>query len=182
LDKLDKYRTGLERELSAEQPEVDTLALWYPEKVPEAAEEEKQAKGDLEKAKELDEWQRKFRPNGVFMQVNLDTEHWLAFGMKNRVPAIVGTDYAFMSARPVRTIGRFADTDNLRISGLLWPEARERWANTAYLTQERKGRGQLIAMAGEPDWRAYNYGTRRLFVNALLYGPGMGCSSEDPYE
>jgi hypothetical protein len=36
--------------------------------------------------------------------------------------------------------------------------------------------------AADPNMRAYFYGTRTMFVNALLYGPGMGSSFEGPYE
>lgn len=181
LDKLDSYQLGLDRERSAEQPQVDTMALWYPEKTPETAVEDKGGKGDVKKLTEQDEWQRRFMPRGVYMRVNLDPEHWLSFGMNESVPAMMYTRTALMSKDPVTTAGRFADQNDLRLSGLLWPEARERWANTAYLTRERKGKGQIILFAGDPDIRAYNYGTRQLFLNALLYGPGMGASSGEPY-
>jgi len=33
---------------------------------------------------------------------------------------------------------------NVRMSGLVWPEASVRIANSAYLTQERYGKGQII--------------------------------------
>jgi len=62
----------------------------------------------------------------------------------------------------------------LRMSGLLWPEAAQRLANTAYLTRESKGNGQIILFANSPTFRASNLGTTRLFLNALVYGPGLG--------
>ena len=181
LDKMDSYKLGLDRERSAEQPQVDTTALWHAEKTPETADEGKGGKVDAKQLAEQDEWQRRFMPRGVFMRVNLDPEHWLSFGMNESVPAMIYTRTAFMSKSPVTTVGRFADESDIRLSGLLWPEARERWANTAYLTRERKGKGQVILFAGDPDIRAYNYGTRQLFLNALLYGPGMGASSDEEY-
>lgn len=183
LDKLESFNTGVERERQAEDPEVDTMALWYPEKVPEKemAEESGQKLG-LDEAKELDEWQRKFRPRGVFMKVNLDTEDWLAFGMKPTVPVMSWTRHAFMAKKPVKTVGRLAPADDVRMSGLLWPEGQRRWGETAYLTRERKGRGQIILFAVDPNIRAYNYGSRQLFVNALLFGPGMGSRFDGPYE
>ena len=181
LDKMDSYITGLEREQTAEAPQVDTMALWHPEKAPASVEPEKPGKADVAELKEKDDWQRRFLPRGVYMRVNLDQEHWLSFGMNESVPAMMYTRTAFMSKSPETTVGRFADENSLRMSGLLWPEARERWANTAYLTREGKGKGQVILFAGDPDMRAYNYGTRQLFLNALLYGPGMGASSDEDY-
>ncbi|MCP4684553.1 MAG: hypothetical protein GY867_03795 [bacterium] len=182
LDKLDAYKLGVERERQAESPEIDTMALWYPEKVLEEEPEEGGKKLGLEKAREQDEWQRKFRPAGVFLRVDLDTEDWLAFGIEPTMPVMVWTRYAFMAKSPVKTVGRLAEANDLRLSGLLWPEARQRWAETAYVTRERKGRGQIVLFAVDPNIRAYNYGSRQLFLNALLLGPGMGSRFEGPYE
>jgi len=81
----------------------------------------------------------------------------------------------------VKTVARFTQEKNkLRLSGLLWPEARERWAGTAYVTREPRGKGQIILFATDPYPRAYFWGTRRMFVNAVLLGPGMGSPGE-PY-
>jgi len=62
----------------------------------------------------------------------------------------------------------------LRMSGLLWPEAGARIASSAYLVRERVGQGQVILFAGEPTFRGATLGTRRLLLNAVVYGPGMG--------
>ncbi|TVQ32641.1 MAG: peptidase [Phycisphaeraceae bacterium] len=64
----------------------------------------------------------------------------------------------------------------LRMSGLLWPEAAQRLANTAYLTRERVGAGQVILFATDPVFRGGSMGTGRIFSNAVIYGPGMGAS------
>ena len=118
-----------------------------------------------------------FQPRGTIFQINLDEEHWLNFGLNEKVPAEFYSSYAYLSKKPVQTAGRFADAEQLRLSGLLWPEARERWANTAYLTRESKGKGQIILFADEPNFRSYFYGTTRLLINAMLLGPGMGTST-----
>jgi hypothetical protein len=183
LDKLDEYDLGVARERTAESPEVDTIALWYPEKVPPKEEgEEKPSHPGLEKAKQNDEWQRKFRPQGVIVKADLEPESWLNFGLGSSVPVTLYTSHALLAKAPVHTAARFADENDLRVSGLLWPEARERWANTAYLTQESKGKGQLIMFAAHPNQRAYFYGTRQMLVNAILLGPGFGSRFEGPYD
>ncbi|CAG1006187.1 hypothetical protein PHYC_03298 [Phycisphaerales bacterium] len=64
----------------------------------------------------------------------------------------------------------------LRMSGLLWPEAADRLAHSAYVTQERVGRGQVVLFAGSPTFRAGAPGTTRVFLNAAVLGPGMGAS------
>lgn len=62
----------------------------------------------------------------------------------------------------------------LRMSGLLWPEASQRLANSAYLTRESFGRGQIILFAHSPAFRGSALGAERLLLNAIVYGPGMG--------
>ncbi len=64
----------------------------------------------------------------------------------------------------------------LRMSGLLWPEAADRIAHSAYVTREPVGSGQVILFATSPTFRAASLGTARVFSNAVVYGPGMGAS------
>lgn len=63
---------------------------------------------------------------------------------------------------------------HLRMSGLLWPEATHRLANAAWITREPLGRGQVILCATPPTFRAVARGTTRVFLNAVVYGPGFG--------
>jgi len=116
------------------------------------------------------------------MKAELDTEDWLAFGLKKSLPVNYDTDNALLAKSPVKTVARLAGEKDLRVSGLLWPEARQRWANTAYVTRESRGRGQIILFACDPNYRAYYYGTRQILVNAILLGPGFGSQFEGPYE
>jgi len=64
----------------------------------------------------------------------------------------------------------------LRMSGLLWPEAASRLMNTAYVTRESVGSGQVILFAAPPAFRGTTFGTTRLLHNALIYGAGCGAS------
>lgn len=184
LDKLEKYVTAVQREQQADQPEIDTIAIWHPEKIVKKEEEKKEEKTALskEKAEEHDKWLRRFFPRGVIMNAAVDTSDWLAFGMKTNVPVMMYTDNTFLSEPPVNTVARFTAENDIRISGLLWPEARERWAESAFATREASGNGQIILFADEPNMRAYFYGTRRMLMNAVLYGPGMGTAFEVPYK
>jgi len=65
---------------------------------------------------------------------------------------------------------------HLRLSGLLWPEAAHRLANAAYVTRESLGRGQVILFATPPTFRSAARGTERVFLNAVVYGPGFGAA------
>ena len=74
------------------------------------------------------------------MRAEIEQEDWLSFGMNVQVPVMVNTSHAFLSSPPVKTVARFADKNNIRLSGLLWPEAQERWSSTAYATHEKIGK------------------------------------------
>ncbi len=65
----------------------------------------------------------------------------------------------------------------LRMSGLLWPEAAQRIANSAYLTREAKDMGQIILFATQPIFRGSTLATGRLLLNAIVFGPGLGTQS-----
>ena len=84
-------------------------------------------------------------------------------------------------AHPVHTVVRLAEKNELRLSGLLWPEAGQRLANTAYATVDSVGRGQLILFATDPTYRMWLPCMQRLFFNATLSGPGMGTSQPLPW-
>lgn len=65
----------------------------------------------------------------------------------------------------------------LRMSGLLWPEAADRIAHSAYVSREGIGAGQVILFNDSPTFRAASRGATRVFMNAVVCGPGMGASS-----
>jgi hypothetical protein len=189
LDELAVYAEALQRERDARTIDVDPAEIWGGPREPPAAEPEAgepkpkkpEPKRDLDALKRLDEWQRRFRPRGVIAAADLDPEHWLCFGAGERLPVFVSGDYAWMSKRPAATPARLADRDRLRLSGLVWPEARERWADTAYATVERLGNGQVILFANDPFFRAYFEGSGRLLLNAVMLGPGMGTRQPLPW-
>jgi len=161
-------------ERQARQVSLDSAALWdgtLPVQEPGTP----AAKELSEKERTLrDERGRLFMPRGALLRVVLDPEHWLAYGEGTQMAALVYSSHAFLSRDPVETPARFSGAEALRLSGLLWPEARERWASSAYATRERLGNGQVVLFAGDPSFRAASPAAERLLENALLLGPGFG--------
>jgi hypothetical protein len=191
LDKLELYEEDLEREESARNVQVELQEIWDAPSIEtkdddsstskERSSSASAVKRDVEALKRQDAWQRMFRPSGAILAAQLDPEHWLSFGLGDRVPVFMFGDHARMSKHPVRTPARLAGEADLRLSGLLWPEARSRWAETAYATVERFGRGQIILFASDPFFRGYSEGSGRLLLNAVILGPGMGTSQPAPW-
>ena len=172
LKELQLYEDALENE-KRWQRKIDSLTVWENTQAA-GKKKEKSDQTELKLLEEADKRGRLFQPRGTIFRIDLDEEHWLNFGLNDKVPAILYSSYAFLAKRPVQTAGRFSESNQLRLSGLLWPEANDRWANTAYVTREAKGKGQIILFADEPNFRSYFYGTGRILINAMLLGPGMG--------
>jgi hypothetical protein len=182
LDELALYEEDLQREQRADAIEIDFDDLWggksgtHEKEKSDAkkAKEEKSAPSNSgEELKRLDAWQRQFSPSGVFLKARIDERHWLGFGLGKFMPIMAGGSRVMMSKPPATTPVRLVDEDNLRLSGLLWPEARRRLANSAFATVESYGRGQVILFASNPTHRGWYPGMERLFLNSVLLGPGM---------
>ncbi|RME53137.1 MAG: hypothetical protein D6795_05800, partial [Deltaproteobacteria bacterium] len=136
---------------------------------------------DLDTWTRIDERLRRFSPQGTFLRADLDTEHWLAYGLPERMAVLIQGDYAYIARKPVRTVARLSDPAGLHVSGLLWPEAAGRLARTAYLTIEGMGRGSIILFAASPLFRASLPASARLFKNAVVLAPGLGASHPAPW-
>jgi hypothetical protein len=204
LDKLDGYELALERERQwrdAEVPDKDQVWSHTVGAMPSYPWDETVdlARPGAEEMARQDNWAKMFMPQGAFLAARVDSEHWLGFGSGDTLPVLFGNSSQVLMAAdgveaPVRA-GVFRRTDNaeavrvgwstvpaghelrMRMSGLLWPEAASRMANAALVTRESKGRGQVILFAMPPTFRGTSRGTERLFMNALVYGPGFGARS-----
>jgi hypothetical protein len=124
---------------------------------------------------------RRFAPQGALLRVDLDADLFLGWGLPDDLTAWMGSDEALVARPPVRVAAAFSGVDTLHRGGLLWPEAAARLARTAYATREAVGRGQIILFIDNPVFRGWTVGTRRLFLNALLYGPGVGAEPPAPW-
>ena len=203
FDSAHKYNVSLQREFLAKDTEVDkeivnnnkvNFKLNYPW-------ENSQNKISADTLKKRDNWQSLFMPSGAFVSGRVNKDHWLSFGSINTLPLLYSNLPVLMSdssSNAVIRVGELinsSDNDNdnykslnwsdipagkdinVRMSGLVWPEASNRIANSAYLTQERYGKGQIILFAGEPNFRGSALGTNRIWLNAIVYGSGLGTSA-----
>lgn len=152
---------------------------------------------DADERKRRDQWQRQFMPSGAMVATRVDAEHWLAAGTGEYLTVLMSRSPILMSDDPDQTplrIGVHQSSDErehrlinwspvpagqeliVRAGGLLWPEARERITNGAWIARESVGRGQVILFAHPPAFRGAQLGAIRLLENALILGPGLGTS------
>ncbi|MFT7465200.1 MAG: hypothetical protein ACI9EF_003565, partial [Pseudohongiellaceae bacterium] len=127
-------------------------------------------------AERQDQWERRFSPAGVILRGAVDDRSWITAGCGSELPVLVAGSHALLAREPASTAVRLAGEETLRLSGLLWPEARHRLADSAWLTVEHAGAGQVILFSGVPGFRGQFVSAARLFGNAVVLGPGLGAS------
>jgi len=110
---------------------------------------------------------------GAILQGHLDTEHWLTAGLDADFQVMVDGQRVFTPLRLDKgvNVGVYATADKLTVSGIVWKENKDSYAQKAFLMDEPLGAGHVIAFAEEPNFRAYSQASELLFMNAVLLGP-----------
>lgn len=110
---------------------------------------------------------------GAILRGSLDTEHWLSAGLDADFQVMVDGQRVFTPIKLDKgtNVGVYATADKLGVSGILWKENKDSYAQKAFLLHEPLGAGHVIAFAEEPNFRAYSQASELLFMNAVLLGP-----------
>ena len=200
LDDAQDYDIALQRERLSTSDELDTAAV-SANRLSSAVDYPwdqgaKALSGDELKRREA--WQKRFMPSGAMVAGKVDTLHWMSFGTPETLPLLYENQPVLMTKDRQEAVVRVGvlqeDSDageaqtvnwstvpagsalTVRMSGLIWPEAAARIANSAYVTRERVGKGQVILFSGQPNFRGSTRGVGRIWLNALVYGAGLGTS------
>ena len=107
---------------------------------------------------------------GAIFEATLDLSHPLCFGYsKPTLPIFLG-DTLFVSpgSNPYSTPAIM--TDNPRLSGYVHPRILPLASKAAAVVVYGVGKGKVICFPGDPNFRAFWYGTNRLFANAIFFG------------
>jgi hypothetical protein len=108
---------------------------------------------------------------GAIFEADLDLSHPLAFGYSsNKIPIFKGnslfmktSDNAY--ANPVRY------TSTPLMSGYISSENLADLKESAVVSVDAVGRGRIISFTENTNFRAFWYGTNKLFMNAIFFGP-----------
>lgn len=107
---------------------------------------------------------------GCIFEARLDLTHPVCFGYENdRLPVFLGDSvFAELPRNPYATPLTF--TENPLLAGYLHPKFQPLVKNAAAVAVGGIGSGRIIGFAGNPNFRAFWFGTNRLFANAILFG------------
>lgn len=108
---------------------------------------------------------------GSIFNAKLDITHPLGYGFRNENITVFRNTNTFMKvadnpfATPV-----YYDTENPLASGYISDENLEMIGGKASTIVSSLGGGRVITMADNPNFRAFWFGTNKLFLNAVFFG------------
>ena len=108
---------------------------------------------------------------GSIFQADLDLTSPIGFGFTDRKISVYKNSLTFLqpSKNPYTNIAVY--TANPLIGGYLHKSQKKRVANSAAVLLNPEGQGRIILFADNPNFRGIWYGTNKLFLNALFFGP-----------
>jgi len=110
---------------------------------------------------------------GAIFQVNMDLTHPIAYGYTQPKLSVFRNTQIFLEkgSNPYQTPVIY-ETDPL-LSGYISNRNLETLAETPSVHISSMGRGHIICMTDNPNFRAFWWGTNKLFMNALFFGDLM---------
>ncbi len=107
---------------------------------------------------------------GSIFNTTLDLSHPLGYGYNSSLLRVFRDSTLFMerAENPYATPLQY--TDAPLASGYVSQENIDRMAGTAAIVVTAHGSGRVIAMTDNPNFRAFWFGTTRLFMNAVFFG------------
>lgn len=111
------------------------------------------------------------RITGSIFEAEIDISHPLGYGLGRSVIPVFrnSTLIAKPVPRPYAVPLRY--TSDPLLSGYVPEGIYDKLKNTPAAVISSRGRGKVISFMDNPNFRGYWYGTNRLFMNAIFFGP-----------
>lgn len=107
---------------------------------------------------------------GAIFEANLDLTHPLGYGYSNENLPVFRRGTEFMETTQNDYAMPLQYTNNPLISGYVSKLNLDLLKNSAAIVVNGIGRGRVIAMVDNPNFRAFWYGTNKLFLNGIFFG------------
>jgi len=116
----------------------------------------------------------KKRIPGSALTAKLDTTHPLAYGMNPELYSLKFGNTGMKPSTDLETVGHYAkDKDNLLVAGYASDENLEHLAGTTFAGVVNMGRGKVVFLADNTQYRMFWRGPSRLMQNAVMLLPGF---------
>jgi hypothetical protein len=107
---------------------------------------------------------------GAIFKANLDVTHPIGYGYSDKEIYTFRNDNFFMEVSPNPYANPLVYTDNPLASGYLHPSNLPGIKNGSVIRISGVGRGRIVGFADNPNFRAFWFGTNKLFMNAIFFG------------
>lgn len=114
---------------------------------------------------------------GAIFEVELDLSHPLTYGLKNEKMPIFRNSTLFMEKSKNQFANPLRYTQAPLLNGYTSEENIEKLKGTSAVTVSRVGSGKVISFTDNTNFRAFWYGTNRLFINAVFFGQTISGSA-----
>ncbi|MEM1324608.1 MAG: M14 family zinc carboxypeptidase [Bacteroidota bacterium] len=107
---------------------------------------------------------------GAIFESKIDLTHPLFYGYDRELLPVFrrGTLFFEPTNNPYATPAMY--TDDPLLAGYIKSNRLEQLKNSATVVVNSNGRGKVICLADNPNFRAFWYGTNKLFANAVFFG------------
>ena len=107
--------------------------------------------------------------NGVILEAGLDLTHPLGWGYKaDRLPVFKNNNI-ILEPLQSRLRTPLIHSDPVLLSGNLLPRIQDKLAGSPVAVLTAMGRGRIISLTIDPNFRAIWYGTGKLTANAIFW-------------
>lgn len=110
---------------------------------------------------------------GAIFKAALDRSHPIAFGYKNKDLALFRNTTVFMAPDAKSYNNPIQYTQTPLLSGYISEENLELLKGSVPFKVQRLGKGRVIGFTDNTNFRAFWYGTNKLFMNAVFFGKLM---------
>jgi hypothetical protein len=115
-----------------------------------------------------DEVRAKEMPGSIF-EAKIDNTHPLCYGYRGKTMSIFKANTLFMDQNNNPYDSPVLLTDNPLQSGYLFREYKEKVKGSAVTNIENIGRGKVITYSDNMNFRAFWFGTGKLFLNGVFF-------------
>lgn len=107
---------------------------------------------------------------GAIFKANLDTTHPIGYGYTEKEIYTFRNDNFFLEPSTNPYANPLVYTANPLASGYLHPSNLPGVKESAVIRVSGQGRGRIIGFADNPNFRAFWFGTNKLFMNSIFFG------------
>lgn len=135
--------------------------------------EDEKKKEDFKAYEDLEETSGAQVTGGSIFEAKVDLTHPLAYGMESDRMPLFRNHNLVMEKSKNAYANPFVYTESPLLSGYVSEENLGRFKNSPAVTVSNVGRGKVITLADNPNFRAFWYGTNKIFMNALFFGESI---------